>query len=142
MSNNESTGTPDAMDIAIGSRIRLRRKELGISQSALAGRVGVTFQQIQKYEIGSNRVSFSRLVEIAHAMKCTSHDLIGDLDGSHNPLAGNTLFGDFAALLNVPGAVDLLKAFSRITNGKQRRAVANLARQLSEGEFQPENIAA
>lgn len=142
MSKNKVIVTPEAMDIAIGSRIRLRRKELVISQAVLAERVGITFQQIQKYEHGANRVSFSRLVEIAHAMQCTSHDLIGDLDGSHKPSAENAIFGDCTALLNVPGAVDLLRAFSRITNGKQRRAVANLAHQLSEGESLPKDLAA
>lgn len=140
MSNNEVIGEP--MDIALGNRIRLRRKELGISQSILADRIGITFQQVQKYEHGANRVSFFRLVKIAHAMECTSHDLIGDLDSTTPKSENAALFYDCTALLNVPGAVDLLKAFSRITNGKQRRAVANLARQLSEGVAHPEDIAA
>ena len=68
------------LDIALGARIRVRRKSLGLSQDDLAVQVGLTFQQIQKYERGANRVSFSRLVEIARTLKCRAQDLIGDLD--------------------------------------------------------------
>ena len=67
------------LDIALGARIRVRRKSLGLSQDDLAVQVGLTFQQIQKYERGANRVSFSRLVEIARTLKCRAQDLIGDL---------------------------------------------------------------
>ncbi len=59
---------PDELDVAIGAAIRLRRRHLKISQEMLADRCGVTFQQVQKYENGANRVSFSRLVQIAHAL--------------------------------------------------------------------------
>lgn len=56
-----------------------------MSQTALANAVGVTFQQIQKYERGFNRVSFSRLVDIAHALDCRVLDLIGDVDDASIP---------------------------------------------------------
>ncbi len=56
---------PNKLDVALGLRIRQRRKSLGVSQTALADSIGLTFQQIQKYERGFNRVSFSRLVDIA-----------------------------------------------------------------------------
>lgn len=56
---------PDPIDIQVGERVRMRRLFLGINLQALAGRVGLTFQQVQKYENGSNRVSASRLQEIA-----------------------------------------------------------------------------
>jgi transcriptional regulator with XRE-family HTH domain len=68
------------LDIALGARIRIRRKTLGLSQDDLASQIGLTFQQIQKYERGANRVSFSRLVDIARTLKCRVQDLIGDLD--------------------------------------------------------------
>lgn len=71
---------PHPLDVALGVRIRWRRQELGLSQSDLANRIGITFQQVQKYEHGANRVSFSRLVEIAQAMDCRVTDLVGDLD--------------------------------------------------------------
>lgn len=63
-----SKGFPNPIDVHVGARIRLRRTLLGISQMTLADAIGLTFQQIQKYEKGSNRVSSSRLVDIANAL--------------------------------------------------------------------------
>ncbi|HMO43605.1 MAG TPA: helix-turn-helix transcriptional regulator, partial [Phenylobacterium sp.] len=58
---------PNPVDRHVGLRIRLRRKELGVSQEKLAEAIGLTFQQVQKYERGANRVSASKLWEIARA---------------------------------------------------------------------------
>jgi transcriptional regulator with XRE-family HTH domain len=63
-----SQGFPNPIDVHVGSRIRLRRTLLGISQMALAEAIGLTFQQVQKYEKGANRVSSSRLVDMANAL--------------------------------------------------------------------------
>jgi transcriptional regulator with XRE-family HTH domain len=63
-----SKGYPNPMDVHVGSRIRLRRTFLGISQETLAQAIGLTFQQVQKYEKGVNRVSSSRLVDMADAL--------------------------------------------------------------------------
>ena len=59
---------PNPIDVHVGSRIRLRRTLLGISQETLAQAIGLTFQQVQKYEKGVNRVSSSRLVDMANAL--------------------------------------------------------------------------
>jgi transcriptional regulator with XRE-family HTH domain len=63
-----SEGLPNPIDVHVGARIRVRRTLLGISQSALAEAIGLTFQQVQKYEKGMNRVSSSRLVDMANAL--------------------------------------------------------------------------
>jgi transcriptional regulator with XRE-family HTH domain len=63
-----SKGFPNPIDVHVGSRIRLRRTLLGISQERLADAIGLTFQQVQKYEKGANRVSSSRLVDLANAL--------------------------------------------------------------------------
>jgi transcriptional regulator with XRE-family HTH domain len=63
-----SKGYPNPIDVHVGARIRLRRTLLGISQTALADAIGLTFQQVQKYEKGTNRVSSSRLVDMANAL--------------------------------------------------------------------------
>ena len=63
-----SKGFPNPIDVHVGARIRLRRTLLGISQSTLAETIGLTFQQVQKYEKGTNRVSSSRLVDLANAL--------------------------------------------------------------------------
>ena len=121
---------PHPLDVALGSRIRLRRRELGLSQEQLARQVGITFQQVQKYEHGANRVSFSRLVEIAQALHCGVMDIIGELDKSK----ASPLFSRHVARLNEPGAAELLEAYSAIQSPKHRRAILNLAKQLAEGK--------
>jgi transcriptional regulator with XRE-family HTH domain len=63
-----SKGFPNPIDVHVGSRVRLRRTLLGISQERLADAIGLTFQQVQKYEKGANRVSSSRLVDLANAL--------------------------------------------------------------------------
>ncbi len=75
------TDAVDPVDVAIGTRIRSRREELRITQAQLAAGAGVTFQQIQKYERGVNRVSAARLLQIAAVLKTTGAALLGELDG-------------------------------------------------------------
>ena len=67
---------PHIVDVAVGDNIRRRRRALHISQEALAAAVNLTFQQIQKYERGTNRVSASRLYEISRVLKCDAGDLM------------------------------------------------------------------
>jgi transcriptional regulator with XRE-family HTH domain len=100
---------PDTLDVALGLRIRQRRKAMRLTQTELAKAVGLTFQQIQKYERGSNRVSFSRLVNIAHALDCRVVDLVGDLDDAG---LARPLFKQDTAHLREPGAPELLAAYS------------------------------
>ncbi|MDE1938270.1 MAG: helix-turn-helix domain-containing protein [Alphaproteobacteria bacterium] len=130
MTTYTEDNAPHPLDVALGSRIRLRRRELGLSQEQLARQVGITFQQVQKYEHGTNRVSFSRLVEIAQALHCGVMDIVGDLDQSK----ASSLFSRHVARLNEPGAADLLEAYSAIQSPKHRRAILNLAKQLAEGK--------
>lgn len=130
MSKTTEDGSPHPLDVALGSRIRLRRRELGFSQEQLARAVGITFQQVQKYEHGTNRVSFSRLVEISRALSCGISDIVGDLDTPQSP----TAFSRHIATLNEPGAAELLEAYGAIDSPKHRRAILNLARQLAQGK--------
>jgi transcriptional regulator with XRE-family HTH domain len=120
--------TPHTLDVAIGHRIRERRRRLGLSQQALAEAVGVTFQQIQKYERGANRVSFSRLLEIAHALDCGLAALADGLDVTHAPGVSS-----LNELLSVEGALDLLSAYQGIASRDLRRALLLHARTLANG---------
>src|SRR6478736_258517 len=70
----------DDLDRALGNAIRLRRRSLNLTQEQLANACGISFQQVQKYENGANRVSFSRLVQIARALECRVTDLTTALD--------------------------------------------------------------
>jgi transcriptional regulator with XRE-family HTH domain len=118
-----STKAPDPMDIALGAAVRIRRRTIGISQEALADQCGVSFQQIQKYENGANRISFSRLVQIARALRCRVVDLMDVLDGP-DP----TMTGDMDALtrMRTPGAVELLTAYEKMKPEARNSLVALL----------------
>ena len=124
------------LDIALGARIRVRRKSLGLSQDDLAVQVGLTFQQIQKYERGANRVSFSRLVEIARTLKCRVQDLIGDLDVEGE--VSDQVAAE-AVQLKETGALELIRAYSAIRSAGRRRIVVSLAQTLSK-EDEPEAL--
>ena len=99
------------MDIALGAAVRIRRRTLGISQEALAEQCGVSFQQIQKYENGANRISFSRLVQIARALRCRVVDLLDVLDGPDLETAADL---DLLTRMRTPGVLDLLTAYERL----------------------------
>ena len=113
--------TTDPVDIAIGARIRTRREARRITQAQLASAAGVTFQQVQKYERGVNRVSAARLLLIAAALRTTGADLLGELEA-----------GDLDALaLARPGASDMLEAFNRIGSVDARDAALTVLRAMA-----------
>ncbi|MBA4012998.1 MAG: transcriptional regulator [Phenylobacterium sp.] len=116
---------PDPVDVAIGARMRLRRKSLGISQGVLSERVGVSFQQIQKYERGANRVSGSMLVAIANALDTT----VGWLVGEEGGLADAA--DEVIQALALTGGVELLEAFAAIPQASARAALVTLAQEMA-----------
>ena len=123
MNENSEDQGPDPIDVAVGHRIRVRRKWLGISQSTLADHLGVSFQQVQKYERGANRVSASMLVRIAQKLDTTVGELVGE---TATPFSDEGLFEKLA----VPGAVQLLEAFASVQQPSMRTAILNLTRSL------------
>ena len=130
MKEHDKESTPNRLDVALGLRIRQRRKSLGVSQTALADAIGLTFQQIQKYERGFNRVSFSRLVDIAHALDCRVVDLIGDLDDASIP---SPLFRQNTAHLRESGAPELLAAYSAAPPAL-RRVILKLVLEIAKDQ--------
>ena len=116
---------PDPVDLAIGARMRLRRKSLGISQGVLSERVGVSFQQIQKYERGANRVSGSMLVAIAAALDTSVGWLVGE-EGGLAEAADEVI-----SALALTGGVDLLEAFAAIPQASARAALVTLAQEMA-----------
>lgn len=107
----------DPVDIAIGARIRTRREALRITQAQLAAGAGVTFQQVQKYERGVNRIASARLLRIAAVLKTTGADLLGELEN-----------GDVDALaLSHPGATQLLASFHALPEDR-RAALLTIAK--------------
>ena len=118
---------PDPVDISVGRRIRLARKTKGLSQQALAAAVGVTFQQIQKYERGANRVSASMLVRIATTLDVGVAELFGATDEARG------VTDEVAELLGQPGALDLLRAYDRLL-AAVRPALVTFLRALSDAD--------
>jgi len=125
--NDLSTKAPDPMDIALGAAVRIRRRSLAISQETLAERCGVSFQQIQKYENGANRISFSRLVQIARALQCRVVDLMDVLDTPEGEPAPDL---EILTRMRTPGALELLSAYERLSP-ETRSSLLGLLRTLA-----------
>ncbi|NTJ63800.1 helix-turn-helix transcriptional regulator [Agrobacterium rhizogenes] len=102
-------------DVAIGTTIRTLRKQAGLSQERLAAAIGVTFQQVQKYEKGTNRVAVSTLIAICHALGAEPMAIIG-------PAMGEVTVGQSAAVLHLHNrlavAEERLEAIKAIAGGK------------------------
>jgi transcriptional regulator with XRE-family HTH domain len=108
MGGRRSTAT----DVAVGQRIRAFRKAAGLSQTELGSQIGVTFQQVQKYENGTNRVGAGRLTQIAIALAAPISDFFGDRVGK--PVKRPSTASSLDQLMTEPRAYKLLEAFSRI----------------------------
>lgn len=112
------------VDAHVGKRIRHRRWMVGMTQQQLADRVGIKFQQIQKYETGMNRVSASRLFDIAREMDVPVSFFFEGLDAGSTANQASDLLGDKEAL-------ELVRAYYTIPEA-QRRRLFDLARVLSD----------
>lgn len=123
---------PNLIDKHVGRQLRWRRKQLNLSQEALAERLGVTFQQVQKYERGANRVSAGRLYELARALDTTityffNGAEVVDRALSRRRLAEDEEGGDFAAVIDTD-SVDLVIAFRSITDPRVRKNILALVK--------------
>jgi transcriptional regulator with XRE-family HTH domain len=115
----------DPVDASVGARVRLARKMRGQSQQALAVAIGVTFQQVQKYERGANRISASMLVRIAAALGVSVAELFGPAE------AASRVSDNIAAMIGEPGALKLLQDYCRLPPG-YRAALASFVAALSD----------
>lgn len=123
--------SPNPIDRHVGLRIRMRRKELGVSQEKLADQIGLTFQQVQKYERAANRVSASKLYEMARALNTSIsyfYEGLGD-PGSADSGPSAPSVHDF--LLTSEG-MELAAVFPRIRRGRVRRRILDLVRAMAE----------
>ena len=120
---------PNPIDRHVGLRIRLRRKELGISQEKLAESIGLTFQQVQKYERAANRVSASKLWEVARALNTSIAYFYEGLgtDGAI-PAAAGPVLEEF--LLTSDG-MELARYFPQIQKPRVRRQILELVRTMA-----------
>jgi transcriptional regulator with XRE-family HTH domain len=122
------TKMPDPLDAMVGARIRVFRIHRRISQTDLADQIGVTFQQVQKYEKGTNRIGASRLSRIATVLGVS----VGELFESPGEKSGDSsvLF----RLLAEPGALRVLKAYTRTSDPRVRHAIAELIEGIADKE--------
>jgi transcriptional regulator with XRE-family HTH domain len=137
----ESPGRkPNPMDVHVGSRVRLRRMVIGMSQEKLGERMGLTFQQIQKYEKGTNRIGASRLFQLSQILDVPVQFFFEDAPISMTA-RGAAMAAGFAEpkteaflldFLNSRDGLELNRAFVKITNPKVRKQVVELVRSFAE----------
>lgn len=121
--------TPDPIDIYVGKLLRAHRQAVGVSQEELGAAIGVSFQQIQKYERATNRMSASKLVEAARALQVPPGAFLEGLEGE----VRSALLGPFTEFVAEPQSIRLARAFMRMTP-QQQRALIELAETFAPSE--------
>ena len=122
---------PNPIDRHVGLRIRMRRKELGISQERLAESIGLTFQQVQKYERAANRVSASKLWEMSRALSTSIGYFYEGLGDGLEVLGSNLPRETLHEFLLTPEGMELAAVFPKIAKGRVRRKVLELVRAMA-----------
>ncbi|MCQ8782165.1 helix-turn-helix domain-containing protein [Mangrovibrevibacter kandeliae] len=131
----ENKKKPNPIDVHVGSRVRLRRTMLGMSQEKLGESLGITFQQIQKYEKGSNRIGASRLQRMSEVLNVPVAYFFEDVPGGAaareglQEAPGSDYVVDF---LSSSEGLQLNRAFVRIADPKVRRKIIDLVRSLAD----------
>src|SRR4051794_22552162 len=123
--------SPNPVDRHVGLRIRLRRKELGISQERLAEAIGLTFQQVQKYERAANRVSASKLWEMSRALSTNIGYFYEGLGDFVAPIGDDAPRDAVQEFLLTPEGIELATSFPQIPRGRVRRRILDLVRALA-----------
>lgn len=129
---------PDPDDILVGARIRQRRDELGITQQRLAAELGISFQQVQKYERGTNRVSASRLHRICQVLEASVAFFLAD-EGAV-PIGGFAeppMAAFDADPLRRPETIELVDAYFGIVDAELRRRLVDVAKVLTGPQLSP-----
>ena len=130
---------PNPTDKHVGARVRMRRMMLGMSQEKLGDALGLTFQQVQKYEKGANRIGASRLQQIAHVLQVpVSFFFEGapNVPGQQTGMAEAPSPAYVSDFLATSDGLALTKAFVRIKDPKLRRRIVDLVEQIVSGHDQ------
>jgi transcriptional regulator with XRE-family HTH domain len=141
-----SKGFPNPIDVHVGTRIRLRRTLLGMSQERLAEAIGLTFQQVQKYEKGANRVSSSRLFDLSHILDVQLSYFFDDMAAGVSEQTPSKLMG----MKDLPSfdqekdpmakreTLELVRAYYRIEDPVVRKRLADLTKAVARAPSAPE----
>ncbi|WP_037381367.1 helix-turn-helix domain-containing protein [Sinorhizobium americanum] len=129
---------PEPVDIHVGRRIRMRRVWMEMPQTSLAEQIGVTFQQVQKYEKGINRVGASRLQQIAEALEVPVSYFFEDMPGAGTNGVDSTavkpgLQPEIIDFASSNEGLALIRAFSRIGDAKVRSRAIGLLKAVADG---------
>jgi len=119
---------PDSVDKVVGQNIRIRRMASRMSQEQLAHNLGITFQQVQKYEKGTNRIGSGRLLRIASILGVELTELF---DGASLPTRKGAKQTSPLELVSEPQSFRMMQAFSRIENPDVRRSLLGLAEMMA-----------
>ena len=139
-SDDKGSRRPNPIDVHVGSRVRFRRMLLGMSQEKLGEKLGLTFQQIQKYEKGVNRIGASRLFDLAQVLGVPVQFFYEEAPAADGPLVVPDGFserpadGSIVDFLRSRDGLELNKAFVRISDAKARRAIVDLVRSLANDD--------
>ena len=120
--------SPNAGDRHVGMRIRMRRTVLGMSQERLGELLGITFQQVQKYEKGTNRVGAGRLIDIAKALNVP---ITYFFEGYANVASGDDIEGDLSQMMATREGYALARAFAQMTDPTIRQSFVNMAEAIA-----------
>ena len=115
--------SPGPIDRHIGNRVRTRRITIGMSQEKLGDALGLTFQQVQKYEKGTNRIGASRLLQIAHVLDVSIEFFFEGLPDTRTGVSGDSAMAEF---LMIPESDRLVRGFLRLKDGEARKKVTDL----------------
>ena len=132
----KSTNT---VDKEIGSRVRMRRMLIGMSQEKLGEMLGLTFQQVQKYEKGTNRISVSRLLDISNVLGVGIHYFYEGLTGGKAAGFAEDISPPYVNdFMSLPEGLQLMRAFMQIKSNKVRRGIVQLVSTIGteEGEVE------
>ena len=136
--DEKSSRRPNPIDVHVGSRVRFRRMLLGMSQEKLGEKLGLTFQQIQKYEKGINRIGASRLFDLAQVLGVSVQFFYEEAPAAAEAsqfvpdgFAERPDEGSIVEFLRSRDGLELNRAFVRISDAKARRAIVDLVRSLA-----------
>ena len=139
-SDDKGSRRPNPIDVHVGSRVRFRRMLLGMSQEKLGEKLGLTFQQVQKYEKGINRIGASRLFDLSQVLGVPVQFFYEEApSGEPQPampdgFAEKPVENPIVEFLRSRDGLELNKAFVRISDAKARRAIVDLVRSLANEE--------